>query len=406
MPQYSTLEKLFYSDSSSDRFADHERRKIERLNHESTFRTGIALENGELFLAIPHELSLASEQILRRERRVSALWHALSVIALSAFMRSLVLDEVVYSNGIEGVHSTRREVEAALEAHKDDQHIPFVEFAHLYLQLEDNPQPPSSLADIRSIYDAVVAGTLAPNDLLGASTFRTGPVKIINHMGHTVHSGVLPNAIEPMMEQWLTLSRDESIPELYSAALCHFLFEYIHPFYDGNGRTGRYLLALHLSRPLSQPTALSLSRTIAENKSAYYKAFDVTERPLNAAEGTHFVLAVLDMITQAQEGLIADLEQKRALLERLHTRIDELSAVMSTRACDALFFAAQIHLFGAFRETRLAELASYLHVSTPTARKTISQLEQDGIVQKIAARPPTYQLTPAGLELLRLEGDR
>ena len=68
------------------------------------------------------------------------------------------------------------------------------------------------------------------------------------------------------------------IPELYAAALCHFLFGYIHPFFDGNGRTGRYLLALQLSRPLSQPTVLSLSRVIAENKATYYRAFDAVER--------------------------------------------------------------------------------------------------------------------------------
>ena len=66
-----------------------------------------------------------------------------------------------------------------------------------------------------------------------------------------------------MLTQWLALSRSEDIPETCSALLCHFLFEHIHPFYDGNGRTGRYLLALHLSEPLSQPTVLSLSRTIA-----------------------------------------------------------------------------------------------------------------------------------------------
>lgn len=38
------------------------------------------------------------------------------------------------------------------------------------------------------------------------------------------------------------------------------------PFYDGNGRTGRYLLALYLDESLSIPTVLSLSRTIAKNK--------------------------------------------------------------------------------------------------------------------------------------------
>ena len=70
---YPTLEKLFYADHSSDRFASHEARTQQRLANESTFRTGIQLEHGEFFLAVPRELSIETEQVLRRERRVSAL---------------------------------------------------------------------------------------------------------------------------------------------------------------------------------------------------------------------------------------------------------------------------------------------------------------------------------------------
>lgn len=112
---YPTLERLFYADTTSDRFANHERLLQSRLSNESTFRTGIQLEYGELFLAVPRELSRETEHVLRRERRVSALWRTLPPVALGAYIRSLILDEVVYSNEMEGVHSTRREMEIALD---------------------------------------------------------------------------------------------------------------------------------------------------------------------------------------------------------------------------------------------------------------------------------------------------
>lgn len=409
---YPTLEKLFYQDSSSDRFDRHARIAQQRLESESTFRTGIALAHGELFLAVPRELSAMSELVLRRERRVSALWRGLPTVALGAFIRSLIMDEVVYSNEIEGVHSTRRQIEVALE-HVDansphgaptNNHTPFVELANLYLNLTQHPAMPATLQDVRTIYDSVVADAIDPADLPGDTMFRNGPVVIENERGRVVHEGITPEAaIEAAMQQWLNLSHDESIPELYSALLCHFLFGYIHPFYDGNGRTGRYLLALHLSQPLSQPTVLSLSRVIAENKVAYYKAFDVTERMLNCAEATHFVLTMLDLIGQAQDDLIADLESKREAIDHVGVEIKALEESHSTRAIEALFYAAQMYLFDAFRETRQSALAEHLGVSQATARRLLISLCDEGLLQKTSTRPAIYQLTAQGLETLGLE---
>lgn len=402
---YRTLEKEFYANSSSDRYTAHDALLSKRFDSDSTFKTGIALSTGELFLAVPRELSIATEHVLRRERRVSALWRALPPIALGAYIRSLIMDEVVYSNQIEGVHSTRKQIEAALESYnQNDDHAPFIEFAKLYLQLTDGATPPASLEDIRSIYDSVVADAISQKDLPGDTLFRSGPVEIINQHGRTIHKGVTPeSAIESMMLQWIDLSRSDNIPELYSAILCHFLFGYIHPFYDGNGRTGRYLLALHLSNPLSQPTVLSLSRTIAENKAMYYKAFDTVERSLNHAEGTSFVLMMLELITQAQESLILDLSAKQDMLDVLAGRIGTLESEYGRRGCQVLFYAAQMHLYNVLQETSLDTLARDLSISKPTARRAIQSLETIGILSRTSPRPPRYKLTEKGMDLLGIE---
>ncbi len=102
---YQTLKKTLYADPTSQRFQNHDAEAARRLGDPSTFRTGIALEHGELFCAMPKELSLASEQVIRRERDVSELWGRLPRTARGAFLRSLILDEVVFSNEMEGVHS-------------------------------------------------------------------------------------------------------------------------------------------------------------------------------------------------------------------------------------------------------------------------------------------------------------
>ena len=412
---YPTLEKLFHKDGSSRRFENHKEQLSLRLEAESTFRTGIMLEHGELFCAVPRELSVANERVLRRERRVSALWKALPPVALGSFLRSLILDEVVYSNEIEGVHSTRRQIEAALNEAKRDTsrlagasqkpHAPFMEFARLYLGLTDNPRLPSTLQDIQDIYDAVVRDSLDKKDQIKHSLFRTRPVVIESSRGKILHEGVTPEAnIRKMLEQMLALMHSEDMPETYSALLSHFLFEYIHPFYDGNGRTGRYLLALSLSAPLSQPTVLSLSRVIAENKYAYYKAFDVTERPLNCSEATHFVMTMLDLIGQAQEDLIADLQNKRRLLDKLGRKVDSLDESFSERDRDLLFFVGQLSLFDAFEETGTRAAAQHLGVTIPTARKALESLRGRGLVERTSARPAAYRLSDQGKSALGIDG--
>ena len=68
---YKTLEKLFYADPSSDRYACHDELLRERLTADGTVRTGIHLEHGELFACVPLNLSVASERILRKEPRRS-----------------------------------------------------------------------------------------------------------------------------------------------------------------------------------------------------------------------------------------------------------------------------------------------------------------------------------------------
>ena len=408
---YPTLEKLFYKDASSKRYENHREQLLLRLEAESTFRTGITLEHGELFCAVPRELSVANERVLRRERRVSALWKALPPVALGAFLRSLILDEVVYSNEIEGVHSTRRQIEVALNEAKRDTsslagaakrpHAPFMEFARLYLGLTDNPQLPNALQDIRDIYDAVMRDSLDDEDQIKHSLFRTRPVVIESNRGKILHEDVMPKTtIKKMLEQMLALMHSEEIPEIYSALLSHFLFEYVHPFYDGNGRTGRYLLALSLSTPLSQPTVLSLSRVIAENKSAYYKAFDITERPLNCSEATHFVMTMLDLIGQAQEDLMADLQQKRASLDGLGQRVDSLDKSFSERDRDLLYYIGQLSLFDTLDKTGTSATADHLGVTIPTARKALESLRLRGLVERTSVRPAIYRLSESGKDLL------
>jgi hypothetical protein len=116
MAAYKPLSKLFFADTTADRQANNIKEAQRRLEDEATFRTGIKINTGEIFLAMPRELTVLNEQMLRIERKVSGLWNELPGIARWAYLRSLIVDEVFYTNELEGVYSTRRQVEQALQS--------------------------------------------------------------------------------------------------------------------------------------------------------------------------------------------------------------------------------------------------------------------------------------------------
>lgn len=188
----------------------------------------------------------------------------------------------------------------------------------LYLAIGDGEaENPQTLDDVRAVYDAVTRGGTRDEDAPDGRRFRQGPVSI--ESGTTVvHTGVLPeSAIEDALTLMLSQGRDDSIPRLIRAVVSHFIFEYTHPFYDGNGRTGRYLLALDLRRVLAPYASLALSPTVADNKDRYYRAFADAENPLNRGDLTSYLIDMLEIIAEAQHRLLLDLSERRRKIDTI-----------------------------------------------------------------------------------------
>jgi Fic family protein len=86
---------------------------------------------------------------------------------------------------------------------------------------------------------SVTAGILGPGDLAG---YRNGPVYIRRSM----HVPPPPEAVRDLMPALFDLLREESEPAV-RVVLGHFVFVYIHPYFDGNGRMGRFLMNVMLA---------------------------------------------------------------------------------------------------------------------------------------------------------------
>lgn len=132
------------------------------------------------------------------------------------------------------------------------------------------------------------------------------------------------------------INNDESIDPLIKMALMHYQFEAIHPFEDGNGRTGRILLLLFLkiSNLLDIP-AIYLSSYIIKNKTEYYRKLrNVTEKD----DWQPYIHYMLDMIEVTSTQSLERLEKIEKLMSETTAEIKEkLPKVYSKDLVEILF---------------------------------------------------------------------
>lgn len=389
--EYKTLARLFHADRSSDSFAHLEERANERLTAESTFRTGINTSMGELFVGMPRELTLKLNDVLLAERKVSRLWNAVTGAMRRNYITQSIASEMLSTNEIEGVRSTRKEVAQAITAAENHTSARFSELARLYLELT-NPTAefPRTLEQIREIYNKIATGEIDADTMPDGALFRTQDVEVIGPHGTAIHSGVSSEAqISALLTQMISLAHSSSMPGVIRASVTHFLFEYVHPFYDGNGRTGRYLLALALNADFSLPTVLSLSQTIADNKERYYRAFTVAEDPLNHGELTFFVEMMLDSIAQAQQRLIDELEARDVQMGRIDVLCKRLADEYSLtkHAETLLYILLQVESFDTVKSMPLQDAAKHIELSKQSTRNYIRELEKHNLVSITSRKP-------------------
>lgn len=132
------------------------------------------------------------------------------------------------------------------------------------------------------------------------------------------------------------INEDDSLDPLIKMALMHYQFEAIHPFSDGNGRTGRILLLLYLKMEnLLDIPAIYLSQYIIQNKSEYYKRLRlVTEK--NDWEA--WILYMLDMIESTSLNSLVRLKAIIVLIQKMSEEIkNELPKVYTKDLIEILF---------------------------------------------------------------------
>jgi len=160
---------------------------------------------------------------------------------------------------------------------------------------------------------------------------------------------------------------------LVNMAIIHYQFETIHPFYDGNGRTGRIINILYLIlKDLLDIPILYLSRYIIKNKSDYYRLLQEVRTESSMEE---WILYMLDGVEQTSLETIDLVENIYTLMQHIATLLKEkLPKIYSKDLVEILF----MHPY-----TKIDFLVEQLGVSRQTASKYLKELETLGVVKSI-----------------------
>lgn len=381
--EYITLSKLAYSDRDQ-----YEQTYQDRFN--SLYAQHIDIKIGDwpaFFLTTP-EIYALMLSIQKTDKKIWELYRSLPGIAIVQFSRRCLIDEITLTNGIEGVHSTRREIDGVLaELEKKDRRRRFAGLVQKYAMLQQNAEfPLKTCRDIRVIYDDLALKEVVEDDPKNApdgEIFRKGPVDVTNPAQKVIHEGLYPEAkIIEAMSRALDYLGNDSAELLYRVCVFHYLLGYIHPFYDGNGRLNRFISSYMLGKELHPLLGYRLSYTIKENINKYYRAYKVCNETKNRGDLTPFVLMFLEIIEESVQQLWEALNGRWEKLAHYNALIERLPYGSEPGFADLYFVLIQAELFSE-QGVSMRELEDGRGLSSTTIRGQLQKIEQTGLLKSV-----------------------
>ena len=407
--KYENLIKLYYKKKNiKDEY-------IKRIENPSTFITDLKInpikrgnkifeKEYNLFYVNLMEHTLLQQEIFENSNKILSLSdpNEFPLIAIKEIVNKILSNELYKTNKIEGIESSKSQIYSSLKENgKSNKKANKLEgiikkYKDIMEKNFKDTQHIDKLASFRKIYGEMFEDfEKSGNYKLDGKYFRKDTVKIINSVGKTIHIGIDgEEAIEKNMEDLIQFMNRKDIPFLVKASISHFFFEYIHPFYDGNGRFGRYLLSSYLARKLDILTAFSLSYSISKNLDDYYKSFVEVEDVNNYGEITFFVENILKTIKNGQEMIIELLNDSIIRFNHSMEILNEISKNLSEKENIMLQIYLQNYLFNDFEEITNVELSYIIgDLTQQTINKYTEELEKKGYLIKIKQRPLTYTLS-------------
>lgn len=341
---YELLSSLYYKGKK-----EYEQEYNDRFNSIASKRLNISIEENQCFYILTEEVVNKLYNVMVLNQKLDKLTSEIPGIALQQYIKKCLIDEIVLTNEIEGVVSTRKDINEILE-NVEDKNKRLTGLVNKYLNLcsEENIDI-ITCNDVRNIYNDLLWEEISEDDKLNLPDgvyFRKEGVDVLSSFKNVIHKGVMPEEkINLMMTQALNILNDRDIIPILRIAIFHYLFGYIHPFYDGNGRTSRFISSYLLSKELNTLTGFRLSYAIKENISQYYKGFKTVNEKKNKGDLTPFIISFLDILSKELESLNNSVIERINIINR-YSKVIEVMEKKDKQKQNIIYVIFQETLFG------------------------------------------------------------
>lgn len=184
---------------------------------------------------------------------------------------------------------------------------------------------------------------------------------------------------------------EEEISPLINLAILHYQFESIHPFYDGNGRTGRILNILYLIlNDLIDVPILYLSSYIIENKAKYYRLLNRTN---HKGEWENWIIFMLKSVEFTAMDTIKKITNIKKLLDKTIIKVQKESPKIYRKELVELLFEQPY--------SKIDFVVSKLSVERKAASRYLKKLEEIGVLESQKVGRETLYINKKLIEILK-----
>ncbi|HHW95441.1 MAG TPA: Fic family protein [Mogibacterium sp.] len=261
-------------------------------------------------------LSVLNELLLKKEE-FERLYQSFSGFGQRQLLQSFFIDEIESTNKIENIYSTKHDIFSVMKQVKGVKDKKIVSVVNSYQHiLQSDSHNLKTLDDIGKLYDTLILPSLAPEDKPDGKYFRKGDVYISDGITH-IHRGVSGEEnINLAMREFLELYNSD-LEIMEKMILCHFIFETTHPYYDGNGRMGRFLFSYGLYQKTKSVFTFKIAMAFSRNKKKYYSAFKNASKDHEFGCLNGFVEDIAQLLIDELDITIKDITLKKDKIETL-----------------------------------------------------------------------------------------